>query len=380
MDTLPITLCAMATTASDQRKVRDLAERWPDKVVPAFGETLTPQFHHFVTRAHISIHPVAQAITLGSHIPSPSPLHPQRKTITALSGSPHRHPNPLKMHYPVCYPPSPHRTSSPDLLSDLRANLSALPNAMLGEVGIDRAARVPFPSAPSPSPSQPCCSQAEPPNTDTELESYPRRELSPFITPLAHQLAILEAEIAIAVELRRNISIHTVKAPQPTRELLDRMSNIHGHAWRRISVDLHSCGLSPQIWVEIEKRHPNVFLSLSTAINSRSPNHRALIAVCAPSRLLAESDYCNVRHCTQRTWDMVRIVAEVKGWRVEHNWSDEYEVERETDESAWGVVRRLEENWRSFVKGGHKPVAVKSSRKGKWDDWGNNESESGGEA
>ena len=38
MDTLPITICAMATTASDQQKVRDLAERWPDKVIPAFGK------------------------------------------------------------------------------------------------------------------------------------------------------------------------------------------------------------------------------------------------------------------------------------------------------------------------------------------------------
>ena len=76
----------------------------------------------------------------------------------------------------------------------------------------------------------------------------------------------------------------------------------------------------------MQKRHPNVFLSLSTAINSRSANHRALIAACAPSRLLVESDFCNVRFCTTRTWDMVRIVAEVKGWRIEQDWEEEDEA------------------------------------------------------
>ena len=48
----------------------------------------------------------------------------------------------------------------------------------------------------------------------------------------------------------------------------------------------------------------------------------------------------------QRTWDMLRIVAEVKGWPVEKTWE-------EVEESQWGVVRRLENNWRRFVQGNH---------------------------
>lgn len=127
----------------------------------------------------------------------------------------------------------------------------------------------------------------------------------------------------------------------------------------------------------MQKRHPNVFLSLSTAINSRSANHRALIAACAPSRLLVESDFCNVRFCTTRTWDMVRIVAEVKGWRIEQDWEEEDE---NADEDKWGVVRRLEQNWLRFVKGGHKQVAKASrkNRKTKWDEWGDSETEDDG--
>lgn len=44
---------------------------------------------------------------------------------------------------------------------------------------------------------------------------------------------------------------------------------------------------------------------------------------------------------------MVLTVAEVKGWRVEESWDYDEEEER------WGVVRRLEENWKAFKRGRH---------------------------
>jgi hypothetical protein len=57
---------------------------------------------------------------------------------------------------------------------------------------------------------------------------------------------------------------------------------------------------------------------------------------------------------------MVLTVAEVKGWRVEESW--DYNENGEGEE-AWGVVRRLEENWKAFKKGGHRnPDATKKGR------------------
>lgn len=127
---------------------------------------------------------------------------------------------------------------------------------MVGEVGIDRAARVPFPAPPSSSDStsstQSCCTPEDSSVNGEEDVIAHRRELSPFVTPLEHQFAILEAQVDIAVELGRNLSIHSVKAPQPTRDYLDRMAKKHGKDWLRLSVDMHSCGLSPQVWKEIE--------------------------------------------------------------------------------------------------------------------------------
>lgn len=115
-----------------------------------------------------------------------------------------------------------------DILAELRRNFSSFPQAMLGEVGLDRAARVPI-----------------------EYAAIPR-ELTNFTVPLEHQLAVLEPQIDLAVEFRRNISIHSVKSHQATLDLLNRMHQRHGFKWQRISIDLHSCGLSVETWRAIE--------------------------------------------------------------------------------------------------------------------------------
>lgn len=117
-----------------------------------------------------------------------------------------------------------------DVISEVRNNLLSFPNAMLGEVGLDRAARIPY-----------------------EYKAPPR-ELTPFHIPIDHQIHILEAQLALAVELKRSVSLHSVKCQQATTDLLDRMSKKHGDRWLAISVDMHSCGLSPQMWKDIEAR------------------------------------------------------------------------------------------------------------------------------
>ncbi|KAI0319429.1 hypothetical protein OF83DRAFT_1054948 [Amylostereum chailletii] len=333
MKSLPITICAMASKMDDQGKVRELAENWPDKVVPAFG--YHPWWSH-----HIALTPTTREEHYrGLFLPAGV------KASDVLASA-----------FSRLLPSLPEPVFLSTIVSTLRENLLSNPRAMLGEVGLDRAARVPFP-----------------PSSSAEDEP---REFSPFTTPLAHQLAVIEAQIAIAVELRRNVSLHSVKAPQQTRELLDRMAVTYGESWRAISVDLHSCGVSPQVWAEIEKRHPNAFLSLSKAINARSPNHLALIKACDPARLLVESDYPDVRFVAEQTWAMIETIAEVRGWRVETTWEQDA-----GDKTQWGVVRRLEANWQAFVRGRHVPERKERKRARRMDfsyqDW---ESEDEGEA
>lgn len=56
---------------------------------------------------------------------------------------------------------------------------------------------------------------------------------------------------------------------------------------------------------------------------------------------------------------MILTIAEVKGWRVEEVW-DYSENDAQED---WGVVRRLEENWKLFKAGGHTNASKNTKRR-----------------
>lgn len=100
-----------------------------------------------------------------------------------------------------------------------------------------------------------------------------------------------------------------------------------------------------------QRKYCNVFISLSTAINGRSENHKKLIATVSPERLLVESDLYAMSELAPQTVQMLKTVSEIKGWPIEQEWIDD---ENQIPENEWGAVRRLEANWKAFVKGGHR--------------------------
>lgn len=318
-------MCAMATRASDQSLVRKLAEQYPDSVIPCFG--YHPWFYHWISLAPASAVPSKRSHYASLFLPSSKPQHADA----------------FERLLPFLPDPTPLET----VLAGLRADLTAFPHAMLGEVGLDRACRVLYKHPVAPPYAEAYTAH------DHDDKRDGASSLSPFTIPLAHQVAILEAQLALAVELRRNVSLHSVQAPQATAELLARMKAHFGRAWMDISVDLHSCGLSAEGWRNIERTHTNVFLSLSTGINARSRGHIALLRAAAPTRLLVESDFHDARLSAPYTWDMVCRIADARGWRVEQSAAEVEEVGGE-DETQWGVVRRLAENWRTFENGGHR--------------------------
>ena len=135
----------------------------------------------------------------------------------------------LEIEFRTLLPSLPEPRPFSEVLAEVRENLTAFPNAMVGEVGLDRAFRVPV-----------------------DYHATPR-VLTLFSIPIEHQLTVLEAQLELAVELGRNVSVHSVKAQQATIDLLERMKKKHGaERWNRISVDMHSCGLSPQTWRDLE--------------------------------------------------------------------------------------------------------------------------------
>jgi len=134
-----------------------------------------------------------------------------------------------------------------DILSEVRQNLLDFPEALLGEVGLDRAVRIPY-----------------------NYDATPRI-LSPFTIPFEHQLKIFEAQLELAVELKRNVSMHSVKAHDATLQMFERMAKKFGNDFWDISVDLHSCGIGAQMWKDIEVRQrwfrPNRLLTSSPSLH-----------------------------------------------------------------------------------------------------------------
>ena len=50
---------------------------------------------------------------------------------------------------------------------------------------------------------------------------------------------------------------------------------------------------------------------------------------------------------TPMTWEMILIIAEVKGWRVGKEW------DQDLNPNQVGAVKQLEENWKRFKNGNH---------------------------
>ncbi|KAF7307213.1 TatD DNase family Scn1 [Mycena indigotica] len=289
MQQLQITVCAMSTHSKDQSLVRELAQTYPSKIIPCFGHH--PWFSHFITtNAGVAKH---------EHY--------------------HRLFQPTEELYPAfedLLPHLPEPVLLDDILVDLRSNFASCSSPpMLGEVGIDAIFKVPY-----------------------DYHATPRR-ISPFMIPLEHQLTVLEAQIDIAVEFGASVSFHSVKCPQATLELFDRLKRKHEENWNNIRFDIHSCSMSPETLVQLQRKHANVWMSVSTTINGRSRNLRPLIAACAVDKLLIESDYDAIEQSTPKCLEILDIVAEVKGWHIETDWDD-------GDEN--GAVHRLEANWKVF--------------------------------
>ena len=236
-DLLPIKICAMSTRTRDPPLVRDIATRCPDKVIPAFGKCLripgkcqpgkVPEvlmdvrcigYHPWFVHQIALTKPQSKREHYESLLLSPSP---SEEDLVAFEKVLENQPEPRLFD---------------DILSEVRTNLLDFPNALLGEVGLDRSVRIPY-----------------------DYDATPR-VLSPFYVPFEHQLKILEAQLELAVELRRNVSVHTVKAHDATLQLLERMVNKFGDKFLDLSLDLHSCGLSPQAWKDIEVRFCGGFI------------------------------------------------------------------------------------------------------------------------
>ncbi|KAL2131547.1 hypothetical protein VTI74DRAFT_4898 [Chaetomium olivicolor] len=262
------------------------------------------------------------------------------------------------------------------LISDTRRRVLEVGTAIIGEIGLDKAFRLPWP-----------WNATEHSERDVTLTPGGRegRMLSPHHVKMPHQVQILKAQLRLAGELGVAVSIHGVQAHGV---LFDAMASLwKGHEkevvsrrkqkmvatgaedfsssdeeddyydeaqgyGRRVArkrykpkpfpprVCLHSFSGSSQMLSQyLNPAIPlRAYFSFSTVINLSTAGGESkfpeLIRTCPDDRLLVESDlHCAGEDMDGFLEDMYRKVCEIKGWGLEEG------------------VERIRKNYEEFVFG-----------------------------
>jgi len=385
-------LTIMATRSQDQHLVdevaRDLGIQGPEslpgaasgadttttrdgprsKVIPAFGW-----------------HPWFSYQIYDDRKEGPSTFHPEAHAGSVEAAK--------KAHYEAVLQPTPSEdtefiaslpTPAPlsQFIEETRSNLEAHPYALVGEVGLDKALRIPqqWPSS--------SASSSSPSSRDENLTPGGRegRPLSPYRVQMQHQQAILEAQLRLAGEKGRAVSIHGVQAhgvlfesvskcwkghereyvskrkrkmdaaPAPESDSEDESKDQHdsqrkqnqGQAHQAVAeskpfpprICLHSFSGSVELlnqWL-----HPTnpaeIFFSFSTAVNAGSHATKSrtaeVIRGIPDSQLLVESDlHIAGEGMDTALEDMYRRICDIKGWTLKEG------------------VTKIRENFQRFIFG-----------------------------
>lgn len=272
--------------------------------------------------------------------------------------------------------PTPHRLTS--FISKTKARLLDFPHALVGEVGLDRSFRIPNPWTES---------EAERRDAQITPGSREGRSLSAFRVDMVHQRVVLKAQLRVAGELRRAVSVHSVQAHGVVLEVLrelwrgferkvpskrerrrmeeekekekergvgsneDKEDGKHGDGGGGAATTttplpfpprlcMHSySGPVDQLRLFLDPSVPvDVYFSFSSAINLSGPASPAkvlqVIKALPDDRVLVESDLHTAgTQMDELLEDIVRTVCHVRGWELE------------------GGVRQLRRNWERFVFG-----------------------------
>lgn len=286
---------------------------------------------------------------------APSPSHHYRNVLT---------PQPDDQFLDNLPPPR----SLSSFLAQTEERLSQHPYALVGEIGLDRAFRLPVTGfiSPPPAPSQsPDESQSYTPG------SREGRPLSPYRVSMDHQKSILKAQLQLAGKLHRPVSVHSVQAHGVVFELLQELwagyeKPSKRQQKRRVSVSgAHAAEVEdeqdqldnpnplpypPRICMHSYSGPPDplrqflhssvpaeVYFSFSDLVNfSNTSSAKAIEVIKAvpESRILIESDF----HCAGERMDallmeIVQKVCEIKGWSRKEG------------------AKQLWNNWERFVYG-----------------------------
>lgn len=179
-----------------------------------------------------------------------------------------------------------HRRGS-DWLEELEALLRRNPAAIVGEIGLDRAATTP----------------------DTGRCEH------------QHQLEVFEKQFRLAGRLQRPVSIHCVRAFGQFFEAVQQILKEDGKMALPPSIIMHSYGGTAGMMDSLTTMKQGIgsrfYFSFSPVINMRSPKTVEVIKHIPQDRLLIETDQNTPTSIEDDIMEMCEIVAKARGWSVE---------------------------------------------------------------
>ncbi|KAF9399632.1 hypothetical protein BGX21_005881 [Mortierella sp. AD011] len=246
-------------------------------------------------------------------------------------------------------------------LDELRRQLEKHPHAVLGEIGLDRTARILEPLATA--------------ETDDSEKKEPRKTTL-ALTSIQHQLDVVREQLKLAASLGRPVSFHCVQAYGHWHDFLihegkrlkqwdidqgyyqTQIQKIHAMGGAVTISPISPSGLSetppfeavlpPRLCMHsyggsvdmlkafVKMDHPpEMFFSFSILINGRLQERKLkeLILAVPEDRLLIESDHHSHAHVDHLLVEMVHKIAEFRGWSIEE------------------TVEKTARNWNRFVYG-----------------------------
>ncbi|RMZ85234.1 hypothetical protein DV738_g443, partial [Chaetothyriales sp. CBS 135597] len=255
----------------------------------------------------------------------------------------------------------PRPLSLSQYLKETEERLRLFPHALVGEIGLDRAFRLPSNST-GDAPTNNC----HDPDLEGEYTPGSRegRQLSPYRVSLQHQKAILEAQLELAGKLGRPVSIHSVHTHGHVFDVLQSLWKGYEKPSKRALKDSiiftdaliaenppsASLPYPPRICLHSYSGPPDplgqflastvpaeLYFSFSVAINFSTPGAaktEAVIKAIPDDRILIESD---LHRAGERMDDLLQEiiikVCQIKGWTLEAG------------------ARQLKNNWLRFVFG-----------------------------
>ncbi|KAL8826416.1 MAG: hypothetical protein Q9170_007411 [Blastenia crenularia] len=353
-------LVIMSTRSEDQEIVRRFVDRYgvqskhfdghdgnsfDTELVPSFG--WHPWFSYQIFDDSSSLHSEAKKIDSIHHYRSVLAPSPDDGFISTL--------------------PEPRSLSV--FLNQLRGNLKKFPYALVGEVGIDRSFRLPTQ-----------WTHDDDAKRDANITPGGRegRRLSPYRVQIDHQRKILGAQLGLAGELGRPVSVHGVAAHGLVYETLKETWQGHEkkvlskrERKRRTSADnahaieaagdstgareedrtfqpkpyppricLHSySGPSDALKQYLDPSIPaTIYFSFSRLVNFSNRSEKAVEVVKAVpnDKILVESDLHSAGdEMDSLLEDVTRLICKIKGWSLNEG------------------VQLLKSNWKRFVFGEH---------------------------